>query len=323
MIEFVFQRLWQAVIVIMTMSILVFCGVFAIGNPIDVLISPEATQDIRAAVISQYGLDLPLWQQYLGFASRLLHGDFGNSFVYNMPVRQLILSRLPATLELTLIAVAFASLIGIPLGMYAGYRPHGFAARTIMAVSILGFSVPTFWFGLMLIMTFAVQCGCMPAGGRGATAQLFGIEWSFLTADGWAHLALPALNLALFKFALMIRLASAGTREVMMSDTIKFARAAGLSEYTILSRHVLRLISIPLVTVFGLELAATLAFAVVTETIFSWPGLGKLIIDSITSLDRPVMVAYLMFVTFLFTLINLSVDLVYLLLDPRLRKARA
>jgi peptide/nickel transport system permease protein len=323
MIEFVFQRLWQAVIVIMAMSILVFCGVFAIGNPIDVLISPEATQDIRAAVISQYGLDLPLWQQYLGFASRLLHGDFGNSFVYNMPVRQLILSRLPATLELTLIAVAFASLLGIPLGMYAGYRPHGFAARTIMAVSILGFSVPTFWFGLMLIMTFAVQCGCMPAGGRGATAQLFGIEWSFLTADGWAHLALPALNLALFKFALMIRLASAGTREVMMSDTIKFARAAGLSEYTILSRHVLRLISIPLVTVFGLELAATLAFAVVTETIFSWPGLGKLIIDSITSLDRPVMVAYLMFVTFLFTLINLSVDLVYLLLDPRLRKARA
>lgn len=323
MIGFVTQRLWQAVIVIIAMSILVFGGVFAIGNPIDVLISPEATPDIRAAVISQYGLDQPLWQQYLTFVARLLHGDFGRSFVYNMPVSQLILSRLPATLELTLTAVAIASLIGIPLGMYAGYRPHGVLAKTIMALSTLGFSVPTFWFGLMLIMTFAVQCGCLPAGGRGATLSLGGIEWSFLTADGWAHLALPAFNLALFKFALMIRLAHAGTREAMMSDTIKFARAAGLSEWTILSRHVLRLISIPLVTVFGLELASTLAFAVVTETIFSWPGLGKLIIDSITSLDRPVMVAYLMFVTFLFTLINLAVDFAYLLLDPRLRRAGA
>jgi peptide/nickel transport system permease protein len=196
-------------------------------------------------------------------------------------------------------------------------------AKTIMALSTLGFSVPTFWFGLMLIMAFAVQCGCLPAGGRGATQSIAGIEWSVLTLDGWSHLALPALNLALFKFALMIRLAQAGTREAMMSDTIKFARAAGLSEWTILRHHVLRLIAIPLVTVFGLELASTLAFAVVTETIFSWPGLGKLIIDSITSLDRPVMVAYLMFVTLLFTLINLAVDLAYLLLDPRLRRAGA
>lgn len=323
MIGFVTQRLWQATIVIIAMSILVFCGVFAIGNPIDVLISPEATQDIRTAVISQYGLDQPLWRQYLTFLARLLQGDFGRSFVYNMPVSQLILSRLPATAELTLTAVAIASLVGIPLGMYAGYRPHGVPAKTIMALSTLGFSVPTFWFGLMLIMTFAVQCGCLPAGGRGATQSIAGIEWSVLTLDGWSHLALPALNLALFKFALMIRLAQAGTREAMMSDTIKFARAAGLSEWTILRHHVLRLIAIPLVTVFGLELASTLAFAVVTETIFSWPGLGKLIIDSITSLDRPVMVAYLMFVTLLFTLINLAVDFAYLLLDPRLRRAGA
>lgn len=323
MIGFVTQRLWQATIVIIAMSILVFCGVFAIGNPIDVLISPEATQDIRTAVISQYGLDQPLWRQYLTFLSRLLQGDFGRSFVYNMPVSQLILSRLPATAELTLTAVAIASLIGIPLGMYAGYRPHGVPAKTIMALSTLGFSVPTFWFGMMLIMTFAVQCGCLPAGGRGATQSIADIEWSVLTLDGWSHLALPALNLALFKFALMIRLAQAGTREAMMSDTIKFARAAGLSEWTILRHHVLRLIAIPLVTVFGLELASTLAFAVVTETIFSWPGLGKLIIDSITSLDRPVMVAYLMFVTLLFTLINLAVDFAYLLLDPRLRRGGA
>ena len=156
-----------------------------------------------------------------------------------------------------------------------------------MALSIIGFSVPTFWVGLVLILTFAVTLGWLPAGGRGATATLFGVEWSFLTLNGWAHLFLPALNLALFKLAMMVRLARAGTREVMLTDTVRFARAAGESEWTILSRHVLRLISIPLVTVFGLELSSTLAFAVVTETIFSWPGIGKLIIDSIRRSTGP------------------------------------
>lgn len=188
-----------------------------------------------------------------------------------------------------------------------------------MAGSILGFSVPTFWIGLMLIMLFAVQLGVLPAGGRGQTASLFGVPFSFLTLDGWKHLFLPVLNLSLFKMSMMCRLAAAGTREVMTTDTIKFARAAGIPERTILRRHVLKLISIPLVTVFGLELGSTLAFALVTETIFNWPGLGKLIIDSIASLDRPVMVAYLMMVSVLFVVINLSVDLAYAALDPRLR----
>jgi peptide/nickel transport system permease protein len=168
-----------------------------------------------------------------------------------------------------------------------------------------------------------VQFGVLPAGGRGETVEVFGVPWSFLTGDGLMHLLLPALNLALFKFSMMVRLARAGTRELMLTDTVKFARAAGLSEFTILVRHVLRLISIPIATVFGLEFASTLAFAVVTETIFSWPGLGKLVIDSITSLDRPVMVAYLMLVALLFIVINLLVDVVYALLDPRLRKGRA
>ncbi|MCR4265382.1 ABC transporter permease [Nitratireductor sp. ZSWI3] len=323
MLGFVIQRLWQAMIVILAMSVLVFCGVFAVGNPIDVLISPDATQDIRAQVIAQYGLDQPLWRQYFTFFGRMLQGDFGESFVYNMPVTQLILSRLPATLELVLFAVVGASLLGIPLGMYAGYRHDAPAAKIIMGLSILGFSVPSFWIGLVLIMTFAVQLGWLPAGGRGTTASLFGIEWSFLTIDGLRHMLLPAINLALFKLAMMIRLARAGTREIMLTDTIRFARAAGLSEGTVLVRHVLRLIAIPLVTIFGLELGSTLAFAVVTETIFSWPGLGKLIIDSITSLDRPVMVAYLMLVALLFVMINFFVDLAYALLDPRLRRARA
>lgn len=320
MASFIIRRFAQALVVLLVMSVLVFAGVYLIGNPVDVLISPDATQAIRQQVIEQYGFDQPVWRQYLGFLQRLISGDLGQSFVFNMPVAELIAQKLPATLELTLIAVLFASAVGIPLGIYAGYRPDGILSRLIMAVSILGFSVPTFWIGLMLIMVFSVQLGLMPAGGRGQTANLFGIPFSFLTADGWAHLILPALNLSMFKLSMMCRLAASGTREVMLTDTIKFARAAGIPERVILRRHVLKLISIPLVTVFGLELGSTLAFALVTETIFSWPGLGKLIVDSITSLDRPVMVAYLMLVSALFVVINLCVDLAYAALDPRLRQ---
>lgn len=323
MLGFIIQRLMQAGLVMLVISALVFTGVYAVGNPIDVLISPDVTQQIREAAIKAYGLDQPLWKQYADFLGRLVRGDFGRSFIYNMPVLELIGSRVPATLELTLAAVLGATLLGVPLGMYAGYRPESFISKTIMAVSILGFSVPTFWIGLVLIFTFAVNLGWLPAGGRGETALLFGVEWSFLTANGWKHMLLPALNLALFKFAMMVRLARAGTRETMLTDTVRFARATGESEWTILSRHVLRLIAIPIVTVFGLELGSTMAFAVVTETIFSWPGIGKLIIDSISSLDRPVMVAYLMLVAFFFIAINFAVDISYAALDPRLRTRRA
>jgi len=319
MLGYTVQRLLQALVVMLAISALVFAGVYGIGNPIDVLISPDATQAIRLATIKAYGLDQPLWVQYGDFLRRLAVGDFGRSFVFNMPVLELILSRLPATLELTLVAVIGATLVGVPLGMYAGYKPDTVAARSVMALSVVGFSVPTFWIGLVLILTFAVSLGWLPAGGRGQTATLFGTPWSFLTLDGWSHLLLPALNLSLFKFAMMVRLARAGTREAMLSDTVKFARATGQSDATILRRHVLRLIAIPIVTVFGLEFGSTLAFAVVTETIFSWPGVGKLIIDSISSLDRPVMVAYLMLVAFLFICINFAVDIVYAALDPRLR----
>ncbi|CAN5170530.1 ABC transporter permease [soil metagenome] len=321
MLGHILGRLGQALVVMLVMSALVFVGVYAIGNPIDVLIGPDVSQDIRLDTIARYGLDQPLYVQYFTFLGRILHGDFGRSFVFGMPVLDLILSRLPATLELTLAAVLGAAAIGIPAGIYAGYRPDGLAAKAIMTISILGFSVPTFWIGLVLIIAFAVELQWLPAGGRGETLMVFGVPWSFLTPNGLSHLLLPAANLAFFKLALMTRLARAGTREAMLSDTVKFARAAGLSEWTVLRRHVLRLIAIPLVTVFGLEFASTLAFAVVTETIFSWPGIGKLIIDSITSLDRPVMVAYLMLVSFVFIMINFLVDLAYVGLDPRLRRA--
>ena len=322
MLGYIIQRLIQSAFVMLAMSALVFLGVYAIGNPIDVLISPDATQDVREATIRHYGLDQPLWRQYLAFLGRLLQGDLGRSFVLNIPVLHLVLSRLPATLELALTSVLIGAFIGIPLGIYAGYRPESPVSKAIMAASVLGFSVPTFWVGLILILTFAVNLDWLPAGDRGPTVEVFGVGWSFLTWDGLRFLALPAINLSLFKLAMLIRLSRAGTREIMLSDTVKFARAAGLTDFTILRRHVLRLISIPLVTVFGLEFGSTLAFAVVTETIFSWPGVGKLIIDSITSLDRPVMVGYLILVAFLFVTINLVVDLTYAVLDPRLRRGR-
>jgi peptide/nickel transport system permease protein len=323
MLGFIIQRILQAALVMLAMSALVFVGVYAIGNPIDVIISPDVTQDIRAQTIARYGLDRPLYEQYFVFLKNLLSGDLGRSFVFGMPVMNLIMSRLPATLELTLIAVLGATLIGVPLGIYAGYKPDSPVSKSIMAMSIMGFSVPTFWIGLILILTFAVWLGWLPAGGRGPTVEFLGTQWSFLTVEGWKHLLLPAFNLSLFKFAMMVRLSRAGTRELMLGDTVKFARAAGLSEGTILRRHVLKLISIPIVTVFGLEFGSTLAFAVVTETIFSWPGVGKLIIDSINSLDRPVMVAYLILVAALFVSINVIVDLFYAVLDPRLRPGAA
>lgn len=323
MFLFITQRILQAIVVMLVVSLFVFIGVYAIGNPVDVMIGPDATQQMRDELVARFGFDRPLYEQYFSFLWRLLHGDLGTSLVFNTPVLQLMSSRLPATLELALAAVIGATVVGVPLGIYAGYRPQSLFSRLIMALSIVGFSVPTFWIGLVLIFTFAVTLGWLPAGGRGQTVDIFGSQWSFLTLNGLTHLLLPALNLSLFKLALMIRLARAGTREAMLSDTIKYARGLGQSEWTVLRHHVLWLISIPIVTVFGLELGTTLAFAVVTETIFSWPGLGKLIIDSIFMLDRPVMIAYLVVVAFVFVTINLVIDLVYLALDPRLRKASA
>ena len=319
MAGFVLQRLIQAAGIALAMSVVVFLGVHAIGNPIDVLIDPAATQAMREAAIRQYGLDLPLWQQYLRFLGAIVRGDFGTSFVFRLPVLPLILSRLPATLELAVTAMLIATLIGVPLGIWAGYRPESAGSRAIMAVSVVGFSVPTFWVGLLLILAFSVELRWLPSGGRGAVGEVLGIRSSAFTADGWRHLLLPALNLSLFKLGLLIRLVRAGTEEVMGSEHVRFARAQGLPERRVVGLHVLKNIGIPIVTVFGLEFGSTLAFAVVTETVFNWPGMGKLIIESITSLDRPVMVAYLILVVLLFVLINLAVELTYGVLDPRVR----
>jgi peptide/nickel transport system permease protein len=319
MFGFIISRLLQAIVVVFAMSIIVFVGVYAIGNPIDVMIDPAATAEMRERLIAQYGLDQPLWRQYLTFLANVAQGDLGRSMVYNTSVTGLVFSRLPATLELVLVAIAIATVIGIPAGLYAGYRPKSVGAKAIMALSILGFSVPTFWIGMLLIMAFAVELGWLPSGGRGDVGTFLGMPTSLATANGWSHVIMPALNLSLFKMGLMIRLTRAGMVEAMQTDYVKFARAQGLPDRQIVVSHVLRNISIPVVTVFGLELGSTLAFAVVTESVFNWPGVGKLIIDSILTLDRPVMVTYLILVVILFVIINFTVDIVYARLDPRVR----
>jgi peptide/nickel transport system permease protein len=246
-------------------------------------------------------------------------GHLGQSFVFGEPALGLIIERMPATLELAFTALLMAIVIGIPLGLYAGLYPDGVAAKTIMAGSILGFSLPTFWVGIMMMLVFAVMLGWLPSTGRGETVDVLGVPLSFLTLDGLRHLALPALNLALLKISLVIRLTRAGTREAMLQDYIKFARAKGLSRSRIVGVHLLKNILIPVVTVLGLEFGSLIAFSVVTETIFAWPGMGKLLISSIQQLDRPVIVAYLMMIVFLFVVINLVVDILYSLLDPRVR----
>ena len=258
-------------------------------------------------------------RQYGYFVVNALQGDLGKSFIFGEPALQLIVQRMPATFELAIAALLIAIVLGIPLGVLAGLRPEAKSSKAIMAGSILGFSLPSFWVGIMMIMLFAVMLGWLPSTGRGDTVPFLGMQVSFLTWDGLQHLLLPAINLSLFKLSLVIRLARAGTREVIHQDYIKFARAKGLSESRVVLVHLLKNIMIPVVTVLGLEFGGLVAFSVVTETVFAWPGMGKLIIDSLHELDRPVVVAYLMIVVLMFVIINLLVDIVYSVLDPRVR----
>ena len=319
MTTWILRRLIQAIFVVLAMTVIVFVGVNVIGDPVEILISPQADQAERARAVIALGLDRPLWEQYGRFLWGAVQGDLGRSFVFNEPALRLIAGRMPATMELAVTAVLLSIVVGIPLGLYAGLKPNSLAGRLIMTGSIFGFSLPTFWVGLMLIMVFAVQLGWLPSTGRGQTELLFGVPWSFLTRDGLAHMLMPAFNLALGNIALVLRLTRAGVRENMHMDYVKFARAKGLSPVRVVFVHVMKNILIPIVTVVGLEFGSIIAFAVVTESVFAWPGMGKLIIDSINVLDRPVIVAYLMMIVFLFITINLLVDLLYTVLDPRVR----
>jgi peptide/nickel transport system permease protein len=319
MSAFILRRLFQAAIVLLVMSFLVFVGIFAVGDPIEILVNPDATQAEIERARTALGLDRPLYEQYLTFLQNALRGDLGASFVYNRPALEMIFERMPATFELALLAMLLAIVIGVPLGVYAGLHPDRSTSKVIMAGSILGFSVPSFWVGIMMIMLFAVYLGWLPATGRGEVGEIFGVKTSFATLSGWQHALLPALNLALFKVTLAIRLTRASMTEVMTQDFIRFARAKGLRESRVVWVYGFRHVMIPLVTVMAMEFGSVLAFAVVTETIFAWPGMGKLIIDSINQLDRPVVVAYLLTTALIFVVLNLLADLSYAVLDPRLR----
>ncbi len=319
MLAFAAKRLAQSIAVLFVMSALVFAGVYAIGNPVDILINPQADQAEIARATAALGLDRPLWLQYWNFLAGAVAGDLGRSFVSNVPAGYLILERMPATLELAAAATVIAVALGIPLGLWAGLRPDSVSGKAIMAGSILGFSLPTFWVGVMLILVFSVELGWLPPTGRGETVTVLGVQLSFLTWNGLKHLAMPALNLALFNLSLLIRLTRAGTREALAQDYVRLARAKGLTMARVMRVHVLRNILIPIVTVTGLEFGSLIAFAIVTETIFAWPGMGKLLIDSINVLDRPVIVAYLLVIVLVFVIINLVVDIAYAALDPRVR----
>lgn len=316
---FLLRRLLQSLAVVFAMSLIVFFGVRMIGDPVQTMIGPEATQQDIAHTRAVLGLDQPLPTQYWRFISGALRGDLGRSYAYSSPAIGLILERMPATLELAVAALLIALLFGIPLGLWAGLKPDSWSGKLIMGGSILGFSLPTFWVGLLLIMLFSVELGWLPTGGRGATVNWFGVPLSLFTLDGWKHLLLPALNLALFKLALIIRLTRAATQEALQQDYVRFARAKGLRPRRIVGVHVLKNILIPIVTVTGLEFGSLIAFSIVTESIFNWPGMGKLIIDSINVNDQPVVIAYLLVIVMLFIGINFVVDVLYSVLDPRVR----
>ena len=319
MTAFILRRSLQSIVVLFIMSLIVFVGVNLVGDPVDMLINPEADQAEIDRVIRDLGLDRPVSEQYWYFVLNAFQGDLGRSFIFGEPALKLIVQRMPATMELALVSLLMAVVFGIPLGIYAGLKPNSKVSKTIMAGSILGFSMPTFWVGIILIMFFSVHLGWLPSTGRGDVATYFGVTSSAFTLDGLSHIFLPAFNLALFKLSSVIRLARAGTREVILQDYIKFARAKGLAESRVVRIHLLKNIMIPVITILGLEFGSLIAFSTVTETVFAWPGMGKLIIDSIYNLDRPVVVAYLMIIVVIFVMLNLIVDILYSVLDPRVR----
>ena len=319
MLGYLIKRILQSVLVLFCVSFVVFVIMYLSGDPVELLLPPEATEKQVEALRHHLGLDRPMLVQYGAFLRNTLKGDLGKSFLFNQPAIGLIVERIPATLELAVTAMVLAVLMGIPAGMYAALRPRAWLSKVIMSGSLLGISLPVFWLGIMLVMLFSVLFGWLPSSGRGETVVVAGLRLGFPTLDGLRHLILPAMTIAIFQLALIIRLVRAGMMEVQLQDFVKFLKAKGLSEKRVIFVHALKNILIPVVTIVGLQLGNIIAFAIVTETIFSWPGMGKLVIDSIHGLDRPVVLAYLLIVSLMFVFINFMVDIVYTFLDPRIR----
>ena len=319
MLSFVLRRLGQSGILMLIMSVLVFVGMFVVSDPVAVLAGDDFTEEDRQVLARELGVDRSLPVQYFSFLGNMLKGDFGTSFVYHKPVLPLIVERLPATLEVAFLAIAMGLCIGVPLGIYSGLNRKKPTTKGISFLTTVGYSIPNFWQALLLIMVFAVWLKVLPASGRGDTTSVFGIELSLFNLDGLSHILLPAINLAIYKICMQMRLARSGTQEVMFQDYMIYARAKGLPRPRLIRRHLLRNILIPIVTITGLELGGLIAFSTVTETVFNWPGIGKLLLDSIHNADRPVVVAYLVLIVVMFVVINFLVDVAYALLDPRIR----
>lgn len=319
MIAFAIRRLLGAAGVLLAVSLLAFCMFRYIGDPVAQMLGPDASEDDRARLRAVLKLDEPMLVQLAAFQSQLLRGELGVSLKQGRPVRDILAERIPATLELSAVAAVVAVGAGLLLGVYCAVHPNGVFSRSMMALSLVGASLPTFLIGILLILLFTVGAGWMPSYGRG---EVHAIGWwrsGLLTADGWAHLVLPAITLAAFQLALIVRLARSELLEVLRADYIRFARARGIPEGRIRYAHALRNALLPVVTVIGLQLGTIVAFALVTETVFQWPGLGALFAESVAFADIPVIAAYLCFVALLFTTINLAVDVLYSLIDPRLK----
>jgi peptide/nickel transport system permease protein len=321
MLVHLLRRLGQSVLVLLAVSFISFLVFRHIGDPTISLLGEEATVQERAALVAQLGFDRPVPEQYVRYLGNVLQGDLGVSYRLKRPVAELIAERLPATLELALVAAVFAVAGGVALGVYTAIRRDSAVSRAIMTVSLVGVSLPTFLIGIGLIYLFAVELRWLPSFGRGDTVQIGSWSTGLLTASGWASLILPALTLGLYKLTLIMRLVRAEMLEVLRSDYIRFGRARGLRERDLHYGHALRNTLIPVITITGLQIGSLIAFAIVTETVFQWPGVGLLFISSIQGVDVPVVAAYLMLIALLYVTINLVVDLLYVLVDPRLRKA--
>ena len=323
MLAFILRRLLQAVIVMVTVAFLAFLLFQFVGDPVLILLGQDATPEQVAALRAALGLDRSFVVQFGHFLWNAVQGEFGISLRQGAQVSRLIAERFPATLELALAAAVLALLVGIPMGVYAALKRGTFTSQVFMALSLLGVSLPTFLIGILLILVFSVTLGWFPSFGRGEVVQLGWWSTGLLTAKGWHHLALPAVTLAIFQLTLIMRLVRAEMLEVLRTDYIKFARARGLTDRAIYFGHALKNTLVPVMTITGLQLGGLIAFAIITETVFQWPGMGLLFIQAVTFADIPVMAAYLCLIALIFVVINLVVDLLYFLVDPRLRVGRA
>lgn len=319
MLVFVLRRLVQAAIVMLTVAFIAFMLFQYVGDPVTNILGQDATPEQRQQLRADLGLDRPFPVQFVRFVGKAVQGEFGLSLRQGRKVSSLIVERLPATLELSMSAAFLALLFGIPMGVYAALRRGSFLSQTMMTLSLLGVSLPTFLIGILLILVFAVTLKWLPSFGRGDVVALGYWTTGLLTVDGWKHLILPAITLAVFQLTLIMRLVRAEMLEVLRADYIKFARARGLSDRAVYFGHALKNTLVPVITITGLQLGALIAFAIITETVFQWPGMGLLFIQAVNFADIPVMAAYLCLIALIFVVINLIVDLLYFAVDPRLR----